>query len=101
VRRWRDGVIPYLSEAADSPQRLTDDPMLARRVLDLVPAVPALAWGRDESHAGEMWNSNSVTAWLLARSGLPVEAVRMPAGGRAPGWDAGVAVARNREKEES
>jgi hypothetical protein len=101
VRRWRDGVIPDLREAVDSPQRLTDDPVLARRVLDLVPAVPALAWGRDESHAGEMWNSNSVTAWLLARSGLPVEAVRMPAGGRAPGWDAGVAVARNREKEES
>ena len=101
VRRWRDGVIPDLREAADSPQRLTDDPVLARRILDLVPAVPALAWGRDESHVGEMWNSNSVIAWLIARGGLPVEAVRMPAGGRAPGWDAGVAVARNREKEES
>ena len=101
VRRWRDGVIPDLGEAVDSPQRLTDDPVLARRVLDLAPAVPALAWGRDESHVGEMWNSNSVIAWLLARGGLPVEAVRLPAGGRAPGWDAGVAVARNREKEES
>jgi hypothetical protein len=101
VRRWRDGVIPDLREAVDSPQRLTDDPVLARRILDLVPAVPALAWGRDESHVGEMWNSNSVIAWLIARGGLPVEAVRMPAGGRAPGWDAGVAVARNREKEES
>ena len=101
VRRWRDGVIPDLREAVDSPQRLTDDPVLARRVLDLVPAVPALAWGRDESHVGEMWNSNSVIAWLLARGGLPVEAVRLPAGGRAPGWRAGIAVARNREKEES
>jgi hypothetical protein len=101
VRRWRDGVIPDLREAVDSPQRLTDDPVLARRVLVLAPAVPALAWGRDESHVGEMWNSNSVIAWLLARGGLPVEAVRLPAGGRAPGWDAGVAVARNREKEES
>jgi hypothetical protein len=101
VRRWRDGVIPDLREAVDSPQRLTDDPVLAGRVLVLAPAVPALAWGRDESHVGEMWNSNSVIAWLLARGGLPVEAVRLPAGGRAPGWDAGVAVARNREKEES
>ena len=101
VRCWREGVIPDLAEAVDSPQRLTDDPVLARRVLDLAPAVPALAWGRDESHVGEMWNSNSVIAWLLTRGRLPVEAVRLPAGGRAPGWDAGVAVARNREKEKS
>jgi hypothetical protein len=101
VRRWRDGVIPDLGEAVDSPQRLTDDPILARRILELAPTVPTLAWGRDESHVGEMWNSNSVIAWLLARSGVPVEGVRLPAGGRAPGWRAGVAVARNREKEES
>ncbi len=87
VRRWRDGVIPDVGEAVDSPQRLTDDPELARRVLELAPAVPTLAWGRDESHVGEMWNSNSVIAWLLARGGLPVEAVRLPAGGRAPGWE--------------
>src|SRR5215216_6322078 len=36
-RRWRDGVIPDIDEAIDSPQRLTDDPVLARRVVDLVP----------------------------------------------------------------
>ena len=52
ARAWRDGVIPDLGEAVDSPQRLTDDPVLARRILDLVPAVPALAWGRDESPCG-------------------------------------------------
>ena len=44
VRRWRDGVIPDIGEAAESPQQLTDDPLLAQRVLDLVPAVPALVW---------------------------------------------------------
>jgi hypothetical protein len=35
----------------------------------------------------------SVIAWLLARSGLPTEIIRPPAGGRAPGWQAGLTVA--------
>jgi hypothetical protein len=94
IRRWRDGVIPDVDEAVDSPQRLTDDPTLAQRLLELVPAVPTPVWGRDELEAGEMWNSNSVISWLIARSGLAVEAVHAPAGGRAPGWRAGVVVAR-------
>ncbi len=96
VRRWRDGVIPDVGEAVDSPRRLTDDPLLAQRILDLVPAVPTLVWGRDESRAGEMWNSNSLISWLIARSGLDVEPLRPPSGGRAPGWRAGIVVARRR-----
>lgn len=97
VRRWRDGVIPDIGEAVESPQQLTGDPSLAQRVLDLVPAVPTLVWGRDESQAGEMWNSNSLISWLIARSGLHVESVRPPAGGRAPGWRAGLVVARRQQ----
>jgi hypothetical protein len=97
VRRWRGGVIPDIREAVESPQQLTDDPLVARRVLDLVPAVPTLVWGRDESQAGEMWNSNSLISWLIARSGLHVESVRPPVGGRAPGWDAGLVVARRQQ----
>jgi hypothetical protein len=97
IRRWRDGVIPDVDEAVDSPKRLTDDPFVAHRVLQLVREVPTPVWGRDELQAGEMWNSNSVISWLIARSGLGVEAVHPPAGGRAPGWDAGVVVARRRE----
>jgi hypothetical protein len=94
VRRWRDGVIPDAGEAVESPQRLTSDALLAQRVLDLVPAVPALVWGRDEARAGEMWNSNSLISWLIVRSGLAIDSVRLPAGGRAPGWHAGLVVAR-------
>jgi len=41
-----------------------------------------------------MWNSNSVISWLIVRSGLAIESIRPPAGGRAPGWHAGVVVAR-------
>ena len=94
VRRWCDGVIPDVSEAVDSPRRLTDDPRLSRRVLDLVPDVPTPVWGRDELGAGEMWNSNSIISWLIARSGLHPESIDLPAGGRAPGWHAGLVVAR-------
>ncbi|MBA3718336.1 MAG: hypothetical protein H0W87_08935 [Actinobacteria bacterium] len=97
VRRWHEGVIPDASEAVESPRRLTDDPRLAQRVLDLVPHVPTVVWGRDELDAGEMWNSNSLISWLIARSGLAAESIRAPAGGRAPGWDAGLVVARRQE----
>ncbi|MBD0339056.1 MAG: hypothetical protein ICV67_07205, partial [Thermoleophilia bacterium] len=83
-----------LEEAVDSPQRLTDDPVLARRLLELVPSVPTPVWGRDELGAGEMWNSNSFISWLLVRSGVPADGVQPPPGGRAPGWWAGLVVAR-------
>jgi hypothetical protein len=94
VRRWREGVIPDVSEAVDSPQLLTDDARQTQRLFDLVPRVPTPVWGRDELGAGEMWNSNSVISWLIARSGLATESIQPPAGGRAPGWDAGLIVAR-------
>ena len=94
VRRWRNGVIPDVAEAVESPQRLSDDLLQAHRLLDLVPSVPTPVWGRDEFGTGEMWNSNSVISWLIARSGIAAESIPLPAGGRAPGWEAGIAVAR-------
>jgi hypothetical protein len=93
VRRWRDGSIPDLAEAVESPYRLSDDPDCARRLLELVPKAPTPVWGRDELGAGEMWNSNSLTSWLIARSGLTVQSIRPPMGGRAPGWQAGIVIA--------
>lgn len=67
VRRWLDGVIPDQVYAVASPIRIDTDPERARHLLDLVPAFPTATWGRDELRTGEMWNSNSLTAWLLAR----------------------------------
>ncbi|MEU8655376.1 hypothetical protein [Actinoplanes philippinensis] len=93
VRRWHDGTIPDLAEAVGSPYIVSVDATRAREVLRLAPLVPALVWGRDESHTGEMWNSNSLTAWLLAASGHQMETIGPPAHGRAPGWQAGLAVA--------
>jgi hypothetical protein len=97
LRFWRDGVIPDIAEAVDSPRRLTDDPAHAQQLLALASSVPTPVWGRDELHAGEMWNSNSFISWLIARSGLDTEAIRPPMGGRAPGWDAGLVVARRQQ----
>jgi hypothetical protein len=94
VRCWRGGTIPDVDEAVESPQRLTGAPDRVGRVLELVSEVPTPVSGRDECQVGEMWNSNSVTAWLIARAGLPTESIHLPPGGRAPGWRAGLAVAR-------
>ena len=98
VRRWLNGRIPDVAEAVDSPQRLSNDAEQVRSLLDLVPKVPILVWGQDEAHAGEMWNSNSIIAWLLARSGLDTDSIEPPAGGRAPGWNAGIMVARRQSE---
>jgi hypothetical protein len=86
VRRWRNGVIADAGQAVASPQLLSHDPVVARRLLELVGSLPSPVWGRDELGAGEMWNSNSVIAWLLARSGLLTDAIRPPAGALGRGW---------------
>ena len=99
IRLWRDGLIADIVEAIDGPQRLSDDPDCARALLELVPLVPTPVWGRDELRAGEMWNSNSLISWLIARCGLDVESIQPPAGGRAPGWQAGIAVARRQQAQ--
>lgn len=93
VRRWRGGVIPDADEAVASPVLLSRDTSRATRVLDLVPEVPALTWGRDELGAGDMWNSNSLISWLLARTDHDVAGIAPPPNGRAPGWRAGLALA--------
>ena len=94
IRLWRGGNIPDVAEAVDSPQRLTTNEDRARRVLAVVAQVPTPVWGRDERGTGEMWNSNSVIAWVLERSGIDTASVQPPTGGRAPGWQAGLVVAR-------
>ncbi|MCU1360954.1 MAG: hypothetical protein JWN99_2243 [Ilumatobacteraceae bacterium] len=92
IRRWCGGDILDAAEA-ECVVYVSHDPIAARHLLDLVPLVPTPVWGRDELDAGEMWNSNSVTAWLLACSSIDLTHIAPPAGGRAPGWNAGLVVA--------
>ena len=99
VRRWLDGVIPDIGEAVESPRALSRDVYRARRLLELVAQVPTPVWGRDELRAGEMWNCNSLISWLIVRSGLEVDSIHPPPGGRAPGWQAGIVVARRQAQQ--
>jgi hypothetical protein len=99
IRLWFNGHIPDVAEAVDSPRRLTNDEDRAKRVLDIVARVPTPVWGRDELATGDMWNSNSVIAWVIARSGMDIESIQPPARGRAPGWQAGLVVARRQQDE--
>lgn len=91
VRCWRNGVLPDQEQAVGSPVRLSTDAARGAAVLDLVRRVPTPVWGRDELRTGEMWNSNSVIAWLVASTGETETGP--PAGGRAPGWTAGLVLA--------
>jgi hypothetical protein len=93
VRCWHGGRIPDVAEAVDSPQCLSTEVSRAERIIELVPRVPTPVWGRDELDAGDMWNSNSLISWLIASSGIDPAAIRPPAGGRAPGWQAGLVIA--------
>ncbi len=93
IRCWRDGAIPDVAEAIASPQRLSADPWQAEQVVPLTSRFPRATWGRDELRTGDMWNSNSLVAWLLALSGHHTESLGPPPNGRAPGWRAGLVVA--------
>jgi hypothetical protein len=94
VRCWKGGSIPDLAEAVGEPRTLSSDPETAGRLLSALPTVPTPVWGRDELEAGDMWNSNSVVAWSLATAGVSTRLLQPPAQGRAPGWSAGLEVAR-------
>jgi hypothetical protein len=94
VRCWAGGAIPDVAEAVHSPRRTTEDPTVVATVMQALEEVPPLVWGRDEVRVGDMWNSNSVVAWALARAGHDMGAIRPPPGGRAPGWRAGLELAR-------
>ena len=93
MRCWPQGHIPDVAEAVDSPVRTTEDRSRVAAVFEVLSDTPALTWGRDELRTGEMWNSNSVVAWALARTGHDMHSIVPPRGGRAPGWGAGLKLA--------
>jgi len=101
VRCWAGGPIPDIAEAVASPLRTTEDPARVTAAMQALEEVPPLVWGRDELGLGEMWSSNSVIAWSLARAGHDMGAIRLPAGGRAPGWGAGLELAIVQSRDRS
>lgn len=101
MRCWPGGRIPDIADAVGSPVRTTEDPITVAAVLEVLPAIPILTWGRDELDMNEMWNSNSAIAWALARSGHDMNLIRPPLGGRAPGWNAGLVLADRQARTEA
>jgi hypothetical protein len=93
VRCWTGGTIPDLAAAVGGPVVLSADPAVAQRVVEVVPGFPTRTWGRDAAGVGDMWNSNSLVSWALVRAGVDLSGVAAPDGGRAPGWQAGLAAA--------
>lgn len=93
IRLWQNGIIPDVAWAVDSPQCLSKDEFQVAQLLKDISSVPPLTWGRDEIGAGDMWNSNSVISWLLARSDIDMTRLMPPIRGRAPGWNAGLFLA--------
>jgi hypothetical protein len=93
VRCWVDGYIPDIAEAVGAAHRVSADPYKVAAVLQVLPQVPSLIWGRDELDCGDMWNSNSLVSWALARTGHDMRMITPPQHGRAPGWRAGLVLA--------
>lgn len=94
VRRWKGGDIPDRSWAIGAPMRFPLTRSGARELLARVPSVPRLTWGRDVFGTGDMWNSNSLIAWLLHTAGIDADRLDPPKGGSAPGWRSGITAAR-------
>ncbi|WHU48014.1 hypothetical protein QNM97_03150 [Gordonia sp. L191] len=96
VRCWRARVIDDLGSAlADHVVAVADD--VAALIVAAVADVPALTWGRRPSGTAEMWNSNSMVAWLLATAGIlaadGTDIPGLPTHCRAPGWGTGLTIA--------
>jgi len=54
VRLWQDGRIPDAAEAVASPVRTSSSHTQVAMLLQVLPTVPPLIWGRDELGAGEI-----------------------------------------------
>jgi hypothetical protein len=94
VRCWRDGELSDCAWAVGEPVMVSRDEAVIRAVLRHVADVPPLIWGRPVATTGDMWNSNSLVAWLLSTALPDASLPSPPEGCRAPGWAAGLAVAR-------
>lgn len=93
VRCWPNGILPDRRYAAGAPVEFGLASDAASALIDRVGRVPRYVWGQELPGSEDMWNSNSLTSWLLHGAGIDAEGIRPPNNGRAPGWDAGIAAA--------
>jgi len=96
-----NAALPDQQFAVEPPARLCEDDARVQAILDASRVVPAYTWGRRRPGHPEMWTSDSALAWILDRAGLAPERLALPAGCRAPGWQAGLAEAASTQKPHS
>lgn len=94
VRCVRAARLPDEEWTLGSAVRLSGDCATASDVLALAAAIPKHIWGLRARGTSEMWTSDSAIAWMLERAGIDTAAIPFPSASRAPGWIAGVEVAR-------
>lgn len=93
VRCWAGGSIPDRDWAVGAPVRFPLTSSEVHALITRVPLVPRLTWGRDAFGIADMWNSNSLIAWVLQSNGIDARRLLPPRGGDAPGWRSGVVAA--------
>lgn len=91
IRCWPDGIIDDLAYAPADPVVISLSRADAEALLRRTATAPLLVWGAPVP-GGDMWNSNSLVAWLLEESGIDATKLHPPSG-RAPGWAAGIQAA--------
>ena len=90
VRCWRRGILPDRQYAVESPVVFPLTEAAATDLMAHTATVPSHVWGRPIDGSADMWNSNSLTSWLLQASGIDATRIGPPRSGRAPGWAAGI-----------
>src|SRR4051812_15261747 len=83
---WRDGLIPDISEAVDSPHILSRDQATARRLLNAVPQLPTRVWAgtrRTPVRCGT--RTRSSPGCLCAAGSTQMRHSCLPTGGRLGG----------------
>ena len=93
ARAWPQGILPDREYAVAAPTVIPLSPAQARTLLDTLHTLPIHTWGRSLAPSGDMWNSNSLVAWILCQVGIDATTITPPVGGDAPGWAAGVVAA--------
>ena len=81
VRRWRDGVIPDLAEAVESPRRLSDDRDLRAAVARARAGVADASLGSRRAAHGRDVELELAHLLAVVRSGLDVDSIRLPRAG--------------------
>ena len=99
VRRWRDGVIPDAAEAVESPHAPERRDRLRAATARAGAGDADARMGPRRTGTGEMWNSTRSSRGSSCAVVSTSSPLAPPRGGRAPGWNAGIVIARRQQAD--